>query len=77
MVPPKLSISDFVGIIKGRTEIRVFNKFSNLKKKPYWGNFFWARGYCVDTVGLDSEMIRKCLKHQEKKEKNYEQLQLF
>ncbi len=50
MIPPKLSISDYMGMIKGRTAIRVFNKFRKLKKKPYWGNHFWARGYCVVTV---------------------------
>ena len=44
MVPPKISISDYVGIIKGRTAIRVFNKFKNLKNKPYWVNSFWAKG---------------------------------
>jgi len=55
MVPPKVSISDYVGTIKGRSAIRVFNKFRKLKDKPYWGNKFWARGYCVDTVGLDAE----------------------
>ena len=76
-VPPKVSISNLVGTLKGRTAIRVFNKFRNLKKKPYWGNKFWARGYCVDTVGLDSEMIRKYVKHQERKEKRTEQLDLF
>jgi len=63
MVPPKVSISDFVGTVKGRTAIRVLNKFRHLKKKPYWGNHFWTKGYCVDTVGLDSEMIRKYVKH--------------
>lgn len=51
MVPPKLSISDYIGIVKGRTSIRVFNKFRTLKTRPYWGNHFWARGYCVETVG--------------------------
>ncbi len=66
MVPPKISISDYVGTIKGRTAIRVLNKFRELKQKPYWGNHFWARGYCVDTVGLNEEMIRKYIKHQEK-----------
>jgi len=76
-VPPKISISDFMGIIKGRTAIRVFNKFKRLKSKPYWGNKFWARGYCVDTVGLDSEMIRKYVKHQEQKEKRAEQRDLL
>ena len=59
LVPPKMSISSFVGIVKGRSAIRVFNKFRHLKRKPYWGNHFWARGYCVDTIGLDEEKIRK------------------
>jgi putative transposase len=69
MVPPKVSISNFVGTLKGRTAIRIFNKFKDLKNKPYWGNHFWARGYCVDTVGLDSEMIQKYIKHQDDKDK--------
>lgn len=69
MVPPKVSISDFMGTLKGRTAIRVFNKFRHLKHKPYWGNHFWARGYCVDTVGLDAEKIRKYVKYQEDREK--------
>jgi putative transposase len=72
MVPPKVSISDYVGTIKGRTAIRVLNKFKQLKQKPYWGNHFWAQGYCVDTVGLDSEMIRKYVKYQEVKERREE-----
>ena len=55
MVPPKLSISGYMGIVKGRTAIRVFNKFHKLKEKPYWGNHFWSKGYCVDTVGLDAD----------------------
>ena len=69
LVPPKVSISEFVGTLKGRTAIRVFNKFRHLKHKPYWGNHFWARGYCVDTVGLDAEKIQKYVKYQEDKEK--------
>ena len=76
MIPPKVSVSKFVGIIKGRTAIRVFNKFRGLKKKPYWGNHFWAKGYCADTVGLDSEMIRKYVRYQEKQERAAEQRQL-
>jgi putative transposase len=59
MIPSKLSISDYVGIVKGRTAIRIFKKFPDMKKKPYWGNHFWAPGYCVDTIGLDEETIRK------------------
>ena len=37
MIPPKISVSDYRGIVKGRTAIRVFNKYKDLKKKPYWG----------------------------------------
>ncbi len=77
MIPPKISISDYVGLVKGRVAIRILNKFKKLKQNPYWGNHFWAKGYCVDTVGLDREMIRKYVKHQEKKEKRVEQQSLF
>lgn len=75
MIPPKVSVSGLVGTIKGRTAIRVLNKFRKLKEKPYWGNHLWARGYCVDTVGLDSEMIQKYVKYQEEKEKAAEKPQ--
>ncbi|MDP2105020.1 MAG: transposase [Desulfobulbaceae bacterium] len=68
---------DFVGIIKGRTAINILNKFRKLKQKLYWGNHFWAKGYCVDTVGLDAEMIRKYAQYQEIQEKQVEQFKLF
>ena len=77
LVPPKISISDFLGIVKGRTAIRVMNKFRHLKQKPYWGNHFWSRGYCVDTVGLDEEKIRKYVEYQEKKEQQEETQKKF
>lgn len=77
MVPPKLSISDYVGKVKGRTAIRILNKHRGLKKKPYWGNHFWAKGYCVDTVGLDADKIRKYVRYQEAQERKAEQLSLF
>ncbi len=73
LVPPKVSISDFVGTVKGRTAIRVFNQFRELKRRPYWGNRFWARGYCVDTVGLDETKIRAYVQYQEKRERQTEQ----
>ena len=72
MLPPKVSVSDYVGTVKGRTAIRILNKHRKLKEKPYWGNHFWSRGYCVDTVGLDSEMIKKYIKYQETKERREE-----
>ena len=74
MVPPKVSLSDYVGLVEGRTAIQVLNRFRQLKKIPYWGNHFWAKGYCVDTVGLDAEMIRKYVIYQERNEKLHEQL---
>jgi len=77
MIPPKISISDYMGAIKGRTAIRILNRFKKLRQKPYWGNNFWAKGYCVDTVGLDSDMIRKYVKYQEGHEKRIEQQRLF
>jgi putative transposase len=69
MVPPKIAVSKYVGTVKGKCAIRIFSKFRDLKTKLYWGNHFWARGYCVDTVGLDLEKIKKYVQYQEKKEK--------
>ena len=66
-VPPKVSISALMGVMKGKSAIRVFSKFPELKQRPYWGNHFWDEGYCVDTVGLNSEMIQKYVKYQEDK----------
>lgn len=69
MVPPKISISTYMGTVKGRSAISVFKQVPDLKLRPYRGNHFWARGYCVDTVGIDLEMIRKYVKYQEKQER--------
>jgi len=66
-VPPKVSVSALMGVMKGKSAIRVFSKFPELKQRPYWGNHFWAEGYCVDTVGLNSEMIQKYVRYQEDK----------
>lgn len=74
-MPPRLSISEIVGILKGKSAIKIFKSFPILKKKPYWGNHFWARGYCVSTIGIDENKIRKYVKYQEDKEKQEEQQQ--
>ena len=76
MIPPKISVSAYAGMIKGRTAIRVLNRFRELRRKPYWGNHFWTKGYCVDTVGLDAEKIQAYVKYQERKEAQIEQGQL-
>ncbi|MDH5908858.1 IS200/IS605 family transposase [Vibrio aestuarianus] len=63
-------------ILKGRSAIRLFNKFPHIRKK-LWGNHFWARGYFVDTVGVNEEIIRRYVRHQDKKDQEYEaQLEL-
>ncbi len=77
MVPPKVAISHLMGRLKGQTSMRLFHQFRNLKKKPYWGNHFWAKGYCVDTVGLNADMIRRYVRYQEKQEQQLEQLRLI
>ncbi|VBB43326.1 transposase (fragment) [uncultured Desulfatiglans sp.] len=69
MIPSKVGISQLLGRLKGQTSIRLFHQFRHLKKKPYWGNHFWSKGYCVDTVGLDADMVRKYLRFQEEKER--------
>ena len=74
MIPPKLRVSDYVGIVKGRTAIRLLKGFPDLRKRRYWGNYFWTKGYCVDTVGLDEEKIRQYVKYQEDKERREEQM---
>lgn len=74
-VPPKVSISNLMGMLKGKVAIKLFKSYPKLKVRPYWGNHFWARGYFVNTVGLDEDMIRKYVKYQEKEERKIEQEQ--
>ncbi len=68
-VPPKISISELMGFLKGKTAIGIFKNFKHLRRKPYWGNHFWSRGYCVTTVGLDEEKIRRYVRYQEEAER--------
>ena len=68
-LPPKISVSEMMGILKGKTAISLFKNFPTLKKKPYWGNHFWSRGYCVSTIGLDEDKIRRYVKYQEENER--------
>ena len=74
-VPPKLSLSGYMGRLKGKSAIRVCSVFRDLRRHRYWGNHFWAPGYCVGTVGLDADMIRKYVKWQEKQERRQEEFQ--
>ncbi|MFT6810351.1 MAG: putative transposase [Saprospiraceae bacterium] len=71
-IPPKRSLSSMMGILKGKIAIKLFKSYPKLRKQPYWGNHFWARGYFASTVGLDEDKIRRYVKHQEKEEKKVE-----
>ncbi|TOH28635.1 IS200/IS605 family transposase, partial [Vibrio parahaemolyticus] len=74
-VPPKLSISKLMGVLKGKIALKLFSKFPHLRKNRFWGNHFWQRGYFVDSVVINEEIIRRYVRHQEKPER-VEQQQL-
>jgi putative transposase len=74
-IPPKYAVSYVVGYIKGKSAISIARKFMG-KAKNFTGENFWARGYFVSTVGLDEEMVREYIRHQEKEDEHYDQLKL-
>ena len=74
-IPPKLSVSQYMGLVKGKLAIKLFKSYPKLRKKPYWGNHFWARGYFVSTVGVDEEMIRRYVRYQEERDREMERQQ--
>ena len=75
-IPPKYSVAQVVGFIKGKSAIHVARVFGG-RKKNFVGQNFWARGYFVSTVGRDEASIREYIKNQEKEEHRLEQLGLF
>ena len=74
-IPPKVSVSEMMGILKGKLAIKLFKSYPKMKQKPYWGNHFWARGYFVSTVGIDEDVIKRYVKYQEEEEKRTEEQQ--
>lgn len=72
---PKYSVSYVVGYIKGKSAISIARRFMG-KSRNFTGESFWARGYFVSTVGLDEEMVREYIRHQEKEDEHYDQLKL-
>ena len=74
-IPPKYSVSGLIGYLKGKLSIKLFQKYERLGKR-FWGRHLWSRGFCVSTIGLDEEKIRKYVKWQETKENELEQNQL-
>jgi putative transposase len=67
-IPPKFSVANTVGFIKGKSAIRIHREYIG-KQRNFTGYHFWARGYCVITVGLDEDVIRSYIRGQEDEEK--------
>ena len=64
-IPPKISIANFMGYLKGKSALMMFDRHANLKYK-YGNRHFWAEGYYVSTVGLNESTIKKYIRDQEK-----------
>ena len=74
-IPPKLSISSFMGYLKGKSSVMIYEKWGNMKFK-YRNRQFWCRGYYVDTVGKNAIAIRKYIDNQLHEDHLNEQLTL-
>ena len=75
-IPPKYSIAETVGFLKGKSAIKIFDMHTELKRR-YWGRHFWAKGYCVSTIGLDEDQIREYVRMQLHNDQKIEQLKLW
>ena len=74
-IPPKHSVSQIVGYIKGKSAIYIARTYGK-KSRNFIGEHFWARGYLVSTVGKDEEAIREYIRHQEVEDQRVDQLTL-
>jgi putative transposase len=74
-IPPKYSVSQVMGFIKGKSAIAIARNYGG-KRKNFVGQHFWARGYDVSTVGRDEGTVRKYIQEQEKEDQRIEQLRL-
>ncbi|MBI5417617.1 IS200/IS605 family transposase [Candidatus Poribacteria bacterium] len=75
-IPPKYSISQVVGFMKGKSAIHIARNYVG-RKRNFVGQHFWARGYYVSTIGKDEKVIREYIKKQEDEDRRLEQLNLF
>ena len=73
-IAPKYSVSSLMGYVKGKLSLRLFQRYEQIGKR-YWGRHLWMRGFCVSTVGLNEDQIRKYVQWQEKREKEMEKKQ--
>jgi len=74
-IPPKYSVAQVIGFIKGKSAIHIAREFAG-RKRNFVGQHFWARGYFVSTVGRDEAVIREYIRQQEREEIRLEQLEL-
>ena len=72
-IPPKESVSGFIGFLKGKSSLLIYQKYANMKFK-YRDRTFWCRGYYVDTVGKNTEKIKEYIANQLKEDKLTEQM---
>ena len=75
-IPPKMSVSYFVGYLKGKSSLMMFQRFGNMKF-AYRNREFWCKGYYVDTVGKNTTAIKEYIANQLKRDKEMDQLVLF
>jgi putative transposase len=75
-IPPKYSVAQVVGYLKGKSSIYIARTFSG-RERNFTGEHFWARGYFVSTFGRDEQVIREYIKKQEAEDKRCEQLKLL
>ncbi|MDP2371193.1 IS200/IS605 family transposase [Rhodoferax sp.] len=75
-IPPKYAVCNVVGYIKGKSAIHLARVYGE-RKRNFVGQYFWARGYFVSTVGRDEEVIRNYIRHQEQEDERLEQLGLW
>ena len=66
-IPPKIAVSNFMGYLKGKSSLMIFERHANLKYK-YGNRNFWAKGFFVSTVGLDTEKVKQYIRDQEKED---------
>ena len=75
-IPPKYSVSQVIGFIKGKSAIHLARVYGE-RKRNFVGQHFWARGFFVSTVGRDEAVIREYIKKQEKEDEQLDQLALW
>lgn len=75
-IPPKMSVSSFMGYLKGKSSLMIFQKYGNMKF-AYRNREFWCRGYYVDTVGKNTKAIKEYISNQLKHDRESDQLSLF